>query len=130
MITFMLMSNATTRQVTTRESMLINFVAIHCEHAFGDGVPLRRFPQAPSLARAHLLTTCKQAVVALRARALSEGDFAHCDGRQEIRQASFPARTRRCWQKNSSGIFVLSQPATGSLWVATEIARRMRITKR
>ena len=40
------------------------------------GKPLRRFPQAPSLGlRAHLLTTCKQAVVSLRARALSEGVF-------------------------------------------------------
>lgn len=120
LITFTVMSYAATRQVTTCESMFMILVAIHCEHAFGDGVPLRRCPQAPSLARAHLLTTRKRAVVALRARALSEGDFALCEERQEIRQASFPARTRRCWQKYSSGIFVLSQPATGSLWVATE----------
>ena len=81
------------------------------------GKPLRRFPQAPSLGlRAHLLTTCKQAVVALRARALSEGNFAHCDGRQGIQRASFPARRHRCCLFASSGVFVMTQTATGSLW--------------
>ena len=47
MITFMLMSNATTRQVTTRESMLMKFVAIHCEHAFGDGGTFAKVPPSP-----------------------------------------------------------------------------------
>ena len=47
MITFILMSNATTRQVTTRESMLMKFVAIHCEHAFGDGGTFAKVPPSP-----------------------------------------------------------------------------------
>lgn len=37
LITFTVMSCAATRQVTMLESMLMIFVAIHCEHAFGDG---------------------------------------------------------------------------------------------
>ena len=37
LITFTVLSYAATRQVTMSESMLMIFVAIHCEHAFGDG---------------------------------------------------------------------------------------------
>lgn len=59
------------------------------------GEPLRRFPQALSLARVHLLTTCKQAVVSLPLVGpvrSPRGRFALCGERQEIRQVSFPAR--------------------------------------
>ena len=47
MITFTVMSSASTRQVTTRESMPMKFVAIHCEHAFGDGGTFAKVPPSP-----------------------------------------------------------------------------------
>ena len=47
LITFTVMSCAATRQVTISESMLMIFVAIHCEHAFGDGGTFAKVPPSP-----------------------------------------------------------------------------------
>jgi len=47
LITFTVLSYAATRQVTMSESMLMIFVAIHCEHAFGDGGTFAKVPPSP-----------------------------------------------------------------------------------
>ena len=47
LIAFTVMSCAATRQVTTGKSMFMIFVAIHCEHAFGDGGTFAKVPPSP-----------------------------------------------------------------------------------
>ncbi len=83
----------TTRLRMTLESMLPTIDSM----LSAMGEPLRRFPQALSLERAHLLTTCKQAVVSLLSVGpvrSPRGSFALCGERQETRQTSFPARRK------------------------------------
>ncbi len=81
----------TTRLRTTLKSMLPTIDSM----LSAMGEPLRMFSQALFLARAHLLTTCKQAVVSLLSVGpvrSPRGSFALCGERQEIRHASFPAQ--------------------------------------
>ncbi len=67
-------------------------------------------PSVPFLLsrRAHLLTTCKQAVVSLLSVGpvrSPRGSFALCGERQEIRQVSFPARRKPLLAKVQQRLF-------------------------